>query len=210
MKDIVIIGAGGVGRETAWIIEEINKQNEEWNILGYIDDNKSIWGKDINNYKILGGIDYLLTLPKDVYVIIAIANYKVKKSIVEKLGNRFKFPNIIYPGVNIHSSSSIGEGCIIYPQVVTTTNISIGNHVIISPKCGIGHESVIKDYVSLLWNVNISGNDLIKEGVLIGSGATVIQNITVNEGAIIGAGAVVVKNIDCNTTSVGVPSKVIR
>ena len=33
MKDIVIIGAGGFGREVAWLIEDINKVNLEWNII---------------------------------------------------------------------------------------------------------------------------------------------------------------------------------
>ena len=42
MKDIVIIGAGGFGREVAWLIEDINKVNNEWNIVGFVDDNKSI------------------------------------------------------------------------------------------------------------------------------------------------------------------------
>ena len=42
LKDIVIIGAGGVGRETALIIEDINEVNKEWNLLGFVDDGKEV------------------------------------------------------------------------------------------------------------------------------------------------------------------------
>ena len=42
LKDIVIIGAGGVGRETALIIEDINNVNKEWNLIGFVDDNDNI------------------------------------------------------------------------------------------------------------------------------------------------------------------------
>ena len=42
MKDIYIVGAGGFGREVLWLIQRINNVNLEWNIKGFIDDNKSI------------------------------------------------------------------------------------------------------------------------------------------------------------------------
>ncbi|MBU3104469.1 hypothetical protein [Clostridium gasigenes] len=43
-NDLIIIGAGGIGRETAYIIEEINEINKTWNILGFVDDNSEMWG----------------------------------------------------------------------------------------------------------------------------------------------------------------------
>ena len=57
--DIIIIGAGGVGREVALIIEQINARTPKWNILGIVDDNESMWGKVVNGYVVLGGLSYL-------------------------------------------------------------------------------------------------------------------------------------------------------
>lgn len=210
MKDIVIIGAGGVGRETAWIIEQINIRKPTWNIIGFVDDNEEIMNSEINGYRVIGNLSYLKNLENKPYVIIAIANYKVKKSIVNNLEDRFQFATIIHPDVYLNRTIEIGKGSIVYPGVIMTTNISIGNHVIVSPKCGIGHDSIIKDYVSLLWNVNISGFDVIEEGVLVGSGATIIQDKKVGNGATIGAGAVVIRDIYRNSVNVGVPTLVIN
>ena len=210
MKNIVIIGAGGVGRETALIIQQINELELTWNLIGFIDDNKDSWGKVINGYSVIGGIDSLEVLPSDTYIIIAIANYEIKRKIVNKINNKFKFATIIHPKVYIHNYMNIGEGTIIYEGVILTANIEVGKHVIISPKCGVGHDSIIKDYVSLLWNVNVSGNDLIEEGVMMGSGSTVIQGKKIGKGSIIGAGAVVVNDIESFSTAVGVPAKVIK
>lgn len=210
MKNIVIIGAGGVGREVSLIIEKINKLKATWNLIGFIDDNVNNWNKVINGYPVIGGMDSLEKLPLDTYVVIAIANYNAKKKIVNKIDNKFKFATIIDPKVWIHDYMTIGEGTIIYEGAILTANIEVGNHVIISPKCGVGHDSIIKDYVSLLWNVNVSGNDVIEEGAMMGSGSTIIQGKKIGKGSIIGAGAVVVDDIDCFTTAVGVPAKAIK
>ena len=210
MKNIVIIGAGGVGREVSLIIQQINELEQTWNLLGFIDDNTDNWGKVINGYSVIGGIDSLEFLSNDTYIVIAIANYEVKKNIVNKINNKFKFATIVHPKVWIHDYMTVGEGTIIYEGAILTANIEIGNHVIISPKCGVGHDSIIKDYVSLLWNVNVSGNDLIEEGVMMGSGSTVIQGEKIGKGSIIGAGAVVVNDIESFSTAVGVPAKVIK
>ncbi len=210
MKNIVIIGAGGVGREVSLIIQQINELEPTWNLLGFIDDNTDNWGKIINGYSVIGGIDSLEFLSNDTYIVIAIANYEVKKKIVNKVNNKFKFATIVHPKVWIHDYMTVGQGTIIYEGAILTANIEIGNHVIISPKCGVGHDSIIKDYVSLLWNVNVSGNDLIEEGVMMGSGSTVIQGKKIGKGSIIGAGAVVVNDIESFSTAVGVPAKVIK
>lgn len=210
MKNIVIIGAGGVGRETSLIIQQINELEPTWNLIGFIDDNKDNWGKVINGYSVIGGIDSLEFLTPNTYVLIAIANYEVKKKIVNKINNKLKFATIIHPKVWVHDYMTIGEGTIIYEGAILTSNIEIGNHVIISPKCGVGHDSIIKDYVSLLWNVNVSGNDIIEEGVMMGSGSTVIQGKKIGKGSNIGAGAVVIEDVDSFSTAIGVPAKVIK
>ena len=210
MKNIVIVGAGGVGRETSLIIQQINELKITWNLIGFIDDDVNSWGNVINGYPVIGGMDSLEKLSLDTYVVVAIANYEVKKRIVNKINNRFKFATIVHPRVWLHDYMTLGEGTIIYEGAILTTNIKVGNHVIISPKCGIGHDSIINDYVSLLWNVNVSGNDIIEEGVMMGSASTVIQGKRIGKGSTVGAGAVVIDNIDSYSTVVGVPAKVIK
>lgn len=210
MKNIVIIGAGGVGKEAALIIEQINEYQNAWNILGFVDDNASLHNKVINGYLVLGGTNHINDF-ENIYTVCAIADYQIKKRIVSCVNNsKIKFANIIHPSVHIPKTTSIGEDVIIYANVIISTNISIGNHVIICPKCGIGHETAIEDYVSLLWNVNISGNDLIEEGCLVGSGSTVIQNKKICRGSTIGAGSVVIRDIPENCVAVGCPAKSIK
>ena len=53
MKDIVIIGSGGLAKEVVFLIEEINKIENKWKILGFIDDNIEV---NHYEYSIIGEI----------------------------------------------------------------------------------------------------------------------------------------------------------
>ena len=210
MKDLVIVGTGGVGKETALIVEDINEISQEWNLLGFIDDNKELIGKEINGYKVLGDREFLNNFDKEVYVVIAIADHCIKEELVKYLTNKnIQYATLIHPSVKINRTISIGKGCIIYQNVIMTVNINIGNHVIISPKCGIGHDSLIEDYVTVLWNVNISGSERIRQGVTLGSGCTIIQGLEIGRGSFVGAGAVVIRDIDESKIAVGVPTRYV-
>ena len=195
MRDILIIGAGGIGRETAWIIEEINEVKPTWNLLGYIDENSEIHGKELNGYKVLGGLEVLEKLEEKPYVVVAIANCSVKKSIVTKLGEKYNFATIIYPTVKVSKFIQIGQGTIIYPGVTLTVNTKIGNHVLISGNCGIGHDTVIGDYSSVLWGSNFSGYDTVGESCFIGVGSKVIQGIDISKENKISAGITVIEDV---------------
>mgnify|MGYP003939569025 FL=1 len=199
-----------MGRETAMLVEQINRESREWNLLGFLDDNAQLHDTVINGYKVLGGV-MQASLYSNAYAVCAIASYSARKTIVREISHKVKgFANIIHPSVYISATNSIGVGNIIYPGVVLSTNITIGNHVIISPKCGIGHDAVIGDYCSLLWNVNVSGNVILGEGVMMGSGSTVIQNLTIGERTTVGAGAAVIRDLPSDCTAVGVPARVIK
>lgn len=209
MKNIVIIGAGGFGREVAWLIEDINKVNKEWNIVGFVDDNESLQGKNINGYKVVGNVEWLMQ--QSFYVVNAIGDSIIKKRIMDKLkSSKIKYPVLIHPSV-IHSGRvKFGEGSIICAGNIITVDIEIGKHVIVNLDCTIGHDVIIGDYTTILPSVNISGFVGIGECVSVGTGSAIIQGISIGKNTIIGAGSVVIKDVPENCTAVGSPAKVIK
>ncbi|EIW00674.1 sugar O-acyltransferase, sialic acid O-acetyltransferase NeuD family [Thermoanaerobacter siderophilus SR4] len=210
IKDIVIIGAGGFAREVAWLIEDINKEKQKWNLLGFIDENIHNKGKILNNYPVLGGFEVIEKF-NDLYVVCAVGDPKIKRNLITKaLRYNVKFATLIHPTVIMSQYLTIGEGSIICAGNIITTNIKIGSHVIVNLDCTIGHDVVISDYATILPSVNISGNVSIGEGCSIGTGSAIIQGKKIGEWSIIGAGAVVVDDIPPYCTAVGVPAKPIK
>jgi len=209
MKDIVIIGAGGFGREVAWLIEDINKVNEQWNIVGFVDDNESIQGTDINGYKVVGNIEWLKS--QKLNVVNAIGDPIVKKKVIGRLkDSENMYPVLIHPSVIYSRQASFGEGSIVCAANIITTNIEIGKHVIINLDCTIGHDAVLGNYTTVLPSVNVSGFVETEECVSIGTGSAVIQGVKIGENTVIGAGSVVVKDLPANCTAVGAPAKPIK
>lgn len=212
MKNIVIIGAGGFGREVQWLINDINNKSKEWNFLGFIDENTESKGHVLNGNYILGNFDDIDSIDYgDVYYVCAVGDPEVKKRLVEKAEKyNLKPATLIHPSVIMSEYVEIGEGSIICAGNIITVNIEIGKHVIINIDSTVGHDVVIHNYSTILPSVNISGNTIIEECVSVGTGSAIIQGKTIGKYSIIGAGAVVVRDIPIGATAVGSPAKVIK
>jgi sugar O-acyltransferase (sialic acid O-acetyltransferase NeuD family) len=177
--------------------------------LGFIDNAPDLQGKKINNFPVLGDDSWLINYPDKINVVIAVANSKARRLVVDKLYNNknIVFPNIIADDVRYSDTVNMGKGCIISFSSIMTVNISIGDFVIFNCNCNIGHDVAIKDFVTLYGNVNVSGNVSIGTGVEIGVGTRIIQNKKIGDNAVVGIGSVVIRNVPSNCTVFGVPAK---
>lgn len=212
MKDLIIFGASGFGREVAWAVERINKVVPTWNLLGFMDDNDSIQGSEINGYKVLGKTADVGKYP-DAYFVCAVGASKVREKIVNNMkavNTAIKFGTVIDPSVEMSDLVTVGDGTIICAHTIITVNISIGNHVIINLDCTVGHDAVIQDFVTMYPSVNVSGITNIGHAVELGTGMQIIQGRRIGDYSIVGAGAVVTKDIPSKCTAVGSPAKAIK
>jgi sugar O-acyltransferase (sialic acid O-acetyltransferase NeuD family) len=212
MKDLIIFGASGFGREVAWAMERMNKVSPTWNLLGFMDDDDSIQDTEINGYRVLGKTGDVNKYP-DAYFVCAVGASRTREKIINNMkaiNPDIKFGTVIDPSVEMSDLVTIGEGTIICAHTIITVNISIGNHVIINLDCTIGHDAIIKDFVTLYPSVNVSGITNIGHAVELGTGMQIIQGKSVGDYSIVGAGAVVVKDIPAKCTAVGSPAKPIK
>lgn len=211
MKKIVILGAGGFGREVKLIIDDINTENSEYDFLGFYDDNVEK-GKLINGFPILGTIQDLNNVTEETLVALGIGEPKTKKSLIKELENdKLQFPTLIHPSCIISNDQVyVGKGTIICAGNIITCNIRIEDFVTINLMCTVGHDTHIKNYCSFMPSVNISGEVVVHENVYVGTGAKIINQLEIGKNTIIGAGAVVSKSLPENCTAVGIPAKPIK
>ena len=84
MKDLIIFGASGFGREVAWLVERINKISPTWNLQGFMDDDDSIQGSEINGYRVLGKLGDIRRY-QDTYFVCAVGSSRIREKIINRM-----------------------------------------------------------------------------------------------------------------------------
>lgn len=193
MKNIIIAGAGGLGREILALLKNINTTQPQWKVLGFVDDGKTV-GDVVNGVEVLGGVEYLNTLKTGTAVIIAISLPKVRKTIFDAISNtNIYFPTIIHPSSIISDADFVGmgQGCILCINTVLTTNVVLGDFVLINAGAIINHDAQISSFSTIMPGVNISTGAQISKGCFIGTGSKISKPAVISAWENLPAGTII-------------------
>lgn len=213
MKDIVIYGAGGFGREIACLIRLINEKTPEWNFVGFLDDDERIWGTNNVYGPILGGADWLNSYSSELACVIAVGNPTAVKAIVEKINNhKISFPNLYAPSVTFLDINSlqIGEGNIICSNCYISCNVEVGSFNLLNGYIPVGHDVVIGDCNVIMPSCNISGGVTLGDCNFLGVQSVVLQNIKIGNNTRIGANSVVMHKTKDGYLYIGNPATRVK
>ena len=206
MHDIIIVGAGGCGREVANWIEDINKEEPTWNILGFIDDNLTALDGFACRYDILGRICEHDVDPS-IYYAMGIASPGAKKAVAENLmAKGANFAQIIHPSTRIYTESPLGKGIVTYPNSKIGTGTKVGDFVTLQSTI-IGHDVKIGNYVTVSSSCGVTGGVQLKDGCFLGDHAAIAVGLTIGENAYVGIGSVVIRDVKPDTKVFGNPAR---
>jgi len=212
MIPVIIIGARRDGH--AKVVLEIIKAAQKYNVVGFVDDDNSKKGLDINGVKVIGNTGQLDEFKKTLGVkgaMVAIGDNPMRRKLSQKIIEAgLDLINAIHPTVIIDAGVEIGKGCYIGQGVILVTGTKIGNCVNIHTGATIDHDNIIEDGANLGPGVHTAGRVKIGRDAFLGTGAVVIPDGEVGEGTVIGAGGVVINKVPAHVTAVGVPVKIIK
>lgn len=206
MTRVVIIGAGGHGREVLQALRDSRSAE----FLGFLDDHEP--DRDLLHRidaQWLGPVSGLAELPVDVQYLIGIGSGQVRRRIdawATELGYS--------PHTLVHSMASVGAdvelspGVVVFAFATVTTNIRLGRHVHVGRGAAVGHDSTLSDYVSVYPLAAVSGNVHLEAGVTVGTTASIRQGLRIGTDTMIGSAAAVVRDFPAGVVVVGVPAAV--
>lgn len=212
LHNLVILGAGGVARETLQYIRDCNMPVQRFNLLGFIDENRANHGKVYNNFPVLGDFRWFeQDSTENIRVLCAVGSPSLKEKFVRRAEElNLCFATLVHPSAVVAETARLGRGVVIGPGSVITADTVIGNHVFIHYNCTVGHDAFIGDYTTVLPGANISGNVRIGSHTCIGANSCVLQNLRLGQKSVVGAGAVVIRDVPDNCVVVGVPATKLR
>ena len=216
MTDIILVGSGGCMRELVWQILESNRISDDWNIIGYVDENMVGKNEGITvaglQIPYLGDDDFLLKKDEDIHVVLSVGSPLLRKKLAEKYkeNSHIKFPNIILRNASVCDDLKTGMGCIVSMGAKISTNVTMGDFVFINMDGMVCHDGRLADYVSINPSAKLAGAVTVGENTEIGMGANVIQGVHVGCDVVVGAGCVIIEDTGDACTMVGVPGRRVR
>ena len=212
MKDVILFPFGGNARESVTAILALNSVEPTWNILGFIDDNSDLYGKECCGFKVLGSREKLYEYHSAK--ILAVpgnpGNFLMRREIISQLGvARDRFIVVIDPSCRIATDSDIGVNTLIMGNVTISCSVVIGDHCVILPNTVISHDSKIEEFSLIGSNVSISGSCSVGSNCYIGSGSRIRENVKIGSCSLIGMGSCVINDVPGSVTVAGNPARVL-
>jgi sugar O-acyltransferase (sialic acid O-acetyltransferase NeuD family) len=210
MRDLIIFGAGGHGREILQVVRDINSVNSVWRCIGFVIDPGFPAPAKLHDLPVVVGVD-ALTAYGDIDVVVAVGNPAGRQRVVDRLGSleTIGFPSLIHPRAWIGERVDLGVGTIVLAGAMITTDVEVGAHTHVNVSSTISHDTRIGAFSTLSPGVNIAGRVTIGARVQIGTGASIIPDVQVGDDCVIGAGAAVIHSMPAGVTAVGVPARVL-
>ena len=207
MKNLIIIGAGGFGREMFAAARESVGYGESFRIKGFLDGNVSALDGFQGYPAIIGAPETYAIEEGDVFVT-ALGSISARRRCAAMIEDRGgKFISVIHRSASLGPNVTVGDGSFIAHNVVLTADISVGCHSCVFHGTVIGHDTVLEDFTHVYSLVSVGGGVRIREGAALFPGARIVPRIEIGECSVVGIGSAVVRSVDSGTTVFGVPAR---
>lgn len=205
-KNLVIIGAGGFGREMFAAAREALGYGEKFTVKGFLDGNPDALRGYCGYPDIIGAPETYGVAEDDVFITAlgSIAARRRCAAMIEERGGRFV--SVVHRTASLGPNVTVGEGSFIAHNVVLTADIAVGRHSCVFHGTVIGHDSALADYTHVYSLVSIGGGVRVEEGASVYPGARIVPRVTVGAGAVVGIGSTVVRDVSPGITVFGVPA----
>ena len=212
MTSIIGIGAGGHAK----VMLEILRTDPGCRLVGLLDRNRELWGKEMAGVPVLGGDELLDKLRAEgihhAFIGVgSVGNSARRQKLYElALSHGFQVVSAIHPRAIVSPSARIGGGVAIMAGAILNADVRLGDNVIINTGAIVEHDCSIGNHTHIATGALLAGEVHVGEGSHVGIGASVKQGMRIGRNAIVGAGAVVVKDVPDNSIFVGVPARFLK
>ena len=209
MLDIVIVGAGGFGREVACLLDTF-LPNQPFRIKGFL-------GKDT-------GTDTDCELPAELLgdpmsyqparsdrLVLAIGLMAARSTVMPTLQEKGgQFLTLTHPTAYVAPTAELGEGVLVYPFATVSNNAKLADGVKLNYYASVGHDTKLGEYCLLAPYATMNGFATLEPEVYLSTHSTVAPGVTIGRRSKLSANSAAMNDVGSNSIVFGVPGRVVK
>ena len=207
LPKLMIVGAGGFGREMLAWARQSNQCGVEWEVGDFIDDNLAALEGKNTPARIAGRIaDHQ---PKSDEVFICALGVPVfKRKVMELLlGRGAVFTRLVHRTAVVGDNVTMADGVVMCPYSIASANNRLGTGVALNLHATVDHDATVDDWSQINCHCDLTASVCVGKEVFFGSRVSVIPNVKIGDGAYVGAGSVVLRDVPPGAKVVGSPAR---
>jgi sugar O-acyltransferase (sialic acid O-acetyltransferase NeuD family) len=207
-RRIVIVGAGGFGREVLqWAREAWPDQASL--ISGFLSDDPRRLDGFSTGAEILSAVaDYRPAVGD--FVLLGIGVPYSRCRVAEQLAAcAARFLTLVHPRAVVAATAEIGEGSIICPFAVVSDSARLGRCVLVNYHASLGHDATAGDFAVLSPYATLGGAAHVEREVFLGLHASVGPGIRVGSRSKVSANSCVLSATPPESLVYGVPGRIM-
>ena len=206
--DIVIVGAGGFGREVQCLLPEF-LAGEDYHFKGFLGKDQGVPSHhDLSNW-LLGDPENYQPQANDRFVL-AIGNMDARRRTVEAITSKGGvFVTLVHPLSYVAPSATLEAGALIYPFAAVSNNACLRQCVKLNYYASVGHDTQLGAHCLLAPYATVNGFAVLEDDVYMSTHATVAPQVHIGNRSKISANSAVMKDLPANSFAFGVPAQVV-